>query len=143
MVKVIGPIKAVEDRVTSFNGVLGGIAVPSVLDNDSLNCKNIVSNEVIITSTTTLPSNLNFDTNTGAVTVQPNTPTGTYTFDYQICEVANPTANCATATVTIIVQNPIVANVDNSYPVQTPGTTTATTIGNVTINDTLNGQPVT
>ncbi|MCC9018419.1 HYR domain-containing protein [Flavobacterium lipolyticum] len=142
-VKVIGPIKAIEDRVTSFNGVLGGIAVPSVLDNDSLNCKNVVSNEVIITSTTTLPSNLNFDTNTGAVTVQPNTPTGTYTFDYQICEVANPIANCATATVTIIVQNPIVANVDNSYPVQTPGTTTATTIGNVTANDTLNGQPVT
>ena len=38
----------------------------------------------------------------GTVSVAPNTPVGTYTIDYTICEVANP-SNCDTGTVTVVV----------------------------------------
>ncbi|MGV7107707.1 gliding motility-associated C-terminal domain-containing protein, partial [Flavobacterium sp. U410] len=38
----------------------------------------------------------------GTVSVDPSATLGTYTLEYQICEVANPT-NCDTATVTITV----------------------------------------
>jgi len=42
---------------------------------------------------------------TGDVGVVQNTPSGTYSFDYDLCELGNP-ANCDTATVTITVSNP-------------------------------------
>ncbi|WP_173965410.1 T9SS type B sorting domain-containing protein, partial [Flavobacterium collinsii] len=79
----------------------------------------------------------------GVLTLDPNTVSGTYQITYTICEDGATPVNCSTTTATVEVKNPIVANIDNTYPVQTPGTTTATTVGNVTANDTLNGQPVT
>ncbi len=63
------------------------------------------------TSTPTGPLTVNAD---GTVSVAPNTGAGTYTIEYTICEVANPT-NCDTATVTVVVSggpNIIVLKVD-------------------------------
>jgi gliding motility-associated-like protein len=42
----------------------------------------------------------------GTVDVLPNTPAGTYTITYEICEIGAVPANCDTATVTVTV-NPI------------------------------------
>ena len=73
---------------------------------------------------------------TGTVDVKPNTPAGTYVFDYTICEKAN-TSNCASATVTVTVgAAPIVATPDTYAGINgASGTTTASVI----VNDTLNG----
>ena len=72
------------------------------------------------------------DVATAQVSVPANTPAGTYTIEYSICEKATP-SNCDTAIATVVVGNPIVANDD----------TIAATGGNVLSNDTLNGAAVT
>ncbi|WP_194138727.1 HYR domain-containing protein [Flavobacterium hungaricum] len=140
-VTIVGPIKAENDSVSSFNGIEGGIAIVSVLDNDFLNCSKVSNNDINLSLSTTLPSALNFNTTTGAVSVNPGTPTGTYTFNYSICEKAN-TANCSTAVVTIEVVNDLIANADNSFGTKTSGASEVN-VGNVTNNDTLNGVIVT
>ncbi|WP_456315731.1 HYR domain-containing protein, partial [Pseudomonas shirazensis] len=138
-VKVVGPIKANDDIVSNINGYSGGTAVSNVLDNDLLNCNNVIGNDVTITLAGTLPSVLNFDTTTGAVTVKPLTPAGNYTFDYTICEKINNT-NCSTATVKISVIAPVidaVTETTTSINGNTGGTTPT-----LVANDTLNGNPV-
>ncbi|TDO77976.1 gliding motility-associated-like protein [Flavobacterium chryseum] len=138
-VKVVGPIKANDDIVTNFNGYSGGTAVSNVLDNDLLNCTNVIGNDITITLATALPSALNFNTTTGTVTVNPLTSAGNYTFDYTICEKLNPT-NCSTASVKITVVAPIIdAITETTTSINgTTGGTTATVVA----NDTLNGNPV-
>ncbi|MDV7401666.1 hypothetical protein RZS08_60160, partial [Arthrospira platensis SPKY1] len=77
---------------------------------------------------------------TGIVSVDPGTPAGTYTIEYQLCEVLNP-ANCDDATVTVTVIAPeIVANDDPFGPVN--GYDGDPNAGNVLDNDLLNGAPV-
>ncbi|NJS15532.1 MAG: hypothetical protein HC788_14210 [Sphingopyxis sp.] len=62
---------------------------------------------------TVLPVGLAFDPATGDVSVNPGTPAGTYSFDYQICERLNPT-NCAAATVSVtVIAAPVVATPDS------------------------------
>ena len=51
------------------------------------------------------PQGISFNTATGEVIVAPGTPSGSYTFDYQICDKLDPTI-CDIATVTV----PVVAN---------------------------------
>ena len=94
---------AVDDDFTDspVAGNTGGV-VPnvSVLDNDSLNGLDITLSEVTITADANGPFIINTD---GTVSVNPNTPAGTYTMDYDLCEIAVPD-NCATATVTVLVE---------------------------------------
>jgi len=68
-----------------------------------------------------------------------NTPSGTYTLEYEICEVGANPANCDLTTVDILVENPIDAVVDDftSSPVAVGESTSS-----VVANDTLNGDPV-
>ncbi|MFK7002220.1 gliding motility-associated C-terminal domain-containing protein, partial [Flavobacterium oreochromis] len=72
-----------------------------------------------------------------------NTPSGTYSVTYQLCESDPVTGNnlvptnCDTATATVVVNNPIVAKSDND---QIPAGTTGHVI--ITANDTLNGKPI-
>ncbi|MBF4506874.1 DUF11 domain-containing protein, partial [Flavobacterium sp. JLP] len=139
-VKVVGPIKANDDKISSFNGNTGGTAVSNVLSNDLLNCNNIVRSDVDLILSSPLPSVLTFDTISGAVTVKPNTPAGTYSFNYQICEVSN-SGNCSTATVEIIVTNPVIDAVTETTA-SVNGTIGGTTSVSLTANDTLNGNPV-
>jgi uncharacterized repeat protein (TIGR01451 family) len=69
--------------------------------------------------------------------VPAGTPAGTYTINYQICENNNPT-NCATASVTIVVDPAaIAATNDNAGPVN--GANGAPNIVNILTNDVLNG----
>src|SRR5690606_19262476 len=75
----------------------------------------------------------------GTITVSPNTPAGTYTYPYTICEVLNP-SNCDDAVATILVEPaPIVA--ENDTPPSIDGHTGGRT-PSVLVNDELNGSPV-
>ncbi len=69
--------------------------------------------QVTITSTPTGPLTVNAD---GTVSVAADTAPGTYTIDYTICEVADPT-NCDTATVTVeVIPGPnMIDAVDDDY----------------------------
>ncbi|UOF16265.1 Ig-like domain-containing protein [Lysobacter capsici] len=133
-------ILAVDDTGTPVNGSTGGTAVADVRGNDLLNGAPVVAADVTLTQVSTTNPGVTLNTTSGAVTVAPGTPAGTYTLVYQLCEVLNPT-NCDDATVTVTVNAaPIVANDDTGTPVN--GRTGGTAVPDVRVNDTLNGNPV-
>ena len=131
----------------ALNGYSGGIAISSVLVNDTLNGSLVTQSQVIITLTSTLPSGIVFNTATGSVSVNSGTPAGTYSFTYSICEIGANPANCDTATVTILVSAPpIVAQTDDFTSTPINGYEGGI-IGNIFDNngnglDTLNNLPV-
>ncbi|UNK42040.1 Ig-like domain-containing protein [Luteimonas sp. S4-F44] len=133
-------IVANDDSYGPVNGATGDPSVGNVLDNDTLNGVPATIDTVTIT-VGTLPTGIVVDPSTGVVGVAPGTPAGSYTFDYTICEVLNP-SNCDTATVTVVVEAAeIVANDDSYGPVN--GATGDPSVGNLLDNDTLNGVPAT
>jgi gliding motility-associated-like protein len=110
-------IDAVADtNTTAVNGLTGGDAGINVMDNDTLNGLPLNPNDVVLTSTPNGPLTINPD---GTVSVAPNTPAGSYTVDYTICEKLNPT-NCDTTTVTIVVSAPAVV-ADSSISITKEG----------------------
>lgn len=77
--------------------------VLSLGNNDTFGGGALPSTDVYsVASGSSLPPELTLDTDTGSVGIVPNTPAGTYSFQYQVCETASET-NCdvATATVTL------------------------------------------
>ena len=107
-----------------------GTSTKSVIDNDHIGTATTTTHTVTIgvvtpatpkapgTATPTL------DTHTGKITVPNNTPAGTYTIVYQICEKLNP-GNCSSATATIVVHRtpapiPAAANDEATTPINTP-----------------------
>ena len=139
-VTVVGPIKANDDTVSSLNGFSGGVAISNVLSNDLLNCSAVVTSDVNVTLASSLPSVLTFNTTNGSVAVKPQTPAGTYSFDYTICEKSN-TTNCSTASVKITVVAPVIDAVTETTT-SINGNTGGTTTESLVTNDTLNGNPV-
>ena len=109
----------------------------NVLSNDKLYGNGATTSNVTI-SEVTPNANVKIDTTTGQVKVQPNTPVGTYTVTYRICDKNTPTACSNVATVTVKVTSSIDA-------INDPDQTIPTTGGTVDIlsNDKLNGNPVT
>jgi gliding motility-associated-like protein len=108
-VVVLNPIVANDDsNPIAINGYDGGVAIPTVLVNDTLNGVLVNASQVTITLTSTLPTGITFNTSTGAVGVNPQTPAGTYTFTYNLCEVGAVPANCDPATVTVVVSAAII-----------------------------------
>ncbi|MCL9771226.1 thrombospondin type 3 repeat-containing protein, partial [Flavobacterium sp. HXWNR69] len=98
-------IDAVNDTTNSINGVTGGTSTSTVILNDTLDGAAIIigTNVGQVTLTgVTIPTGLTLNSN-GTISVAPNTPSGTYTVVYQICENGATPANCDTATVTVIV----------------------------------------
>jgi gliding motility-associated-like protein len=145
-VTVLNPIDAVVDVFpTQTPSTTAPTTIGNVTTNDTLNGVPVTANNTDVTPVDNGP--LHIDSN-GVLTLDPNTPSGTYPITYTICEVNPATgvavvpANCDTVTDTVTVLNPIDAVVD-VFPTQTPSTTTPTTVGDVTTNDTLNGVPVT
>ena len=135
-------IIAVDDVVNGVNGVDGAVDVVNVLTNDLLN--GAVLDPDFVTITDINDNSLGVITInplTGSVNVAPNTPTGSYTSEYTICEILNPT-NCSTGTVTVnVVAAAIVANDDsNMDPIN--GYIGSINVLNVLDNDLLNGVPV-
>ncbi|ERJ60928.1 T9SS C-terminal target domain-containing protein [Sphingobacterium paucimobilis] len=139
---IAAPIEAKNDKY-DVNGKNGG-TTPTVLDNDKLNNKTIIPNEITLTPGNPVDSKGNPTTVVkmnpdGTITVAPNTPQGRFEYPYTICEVLNPT-NCANAVAIIEVQPaPIVAEND-TYKVE--WTRDKVTTGSVLSNDKYNEKPI-
>jgi large repetitive protein len=135
------PIAATNDDAGSVPGIAGGPNLVNALVNDSLNGQPVNINQVNLTVTSPASNpGVTLDPATGLVSVAPNTPSGTYSIGYQICEILNP-ANCATATVAVMVQAAaITAAPDAPAPVN--GANGANDVINAFTNDLLNGVPV-
>ena len=140
---VIAALVADNDSATGAFGFAGDAAVVNVLDGDTINGVGATTSDVTlrIAPSSSLPPELTFDTATGNVGVVEGTPAGSYSFDYQICETANPT-NCVTATVTIVVAEPVIsATTDSAAGID--GNAGAADIINVLDNDTIGGVSAT
>ncbi|WP_212906373.1 T9SS type B sorting domain-containing protein [Capnocytophaga stomatis] len=130
-------VKNINADNDDFTATAGG-NTGSVLNNDKYNGAYLSStNSVTITTIGTPPSGITLNPITGIVNVPSGTPSGNYSFNYQICSKVVPSL-CDTATVTVKVENVIDA-VDDDFGVQVPGTTTQTVFG----GDTLSGIGVT
>ncbi|KAF2327669.1 T9SS type B sorting domain-containing protein, partial [Flavobacterium nitrogenifigens] len=132
-------IVANDDNPAPIIGNAAQTNVINALTNDTLNGTAVNINDVTLTTTVADPTGsitLNPD---GSVDVAANTPGGTYTLTYQICEKAD-FGNCDTAIVTVVVISPIVAN-DDTY--SNIGCNTFGLVGNVLSNDLKGTIPVT
>ncbi|ATA73014.1 hypothetical protein CGC49_06820 [Capnocytophaga sp. H4358] len=108
--------------------------VGNVLDNDSLGGASVSTSTVTLTPGAFTHPNITMGTD-GNITISPNTPSGTYTGTYTICDRVN-TSNCTSTTVTVTitaVATPTVL-VANDDPV-TVTTTQSGTVINVLEND--------
>ena len=126
------PIVANDDdaSLTPVNGYTGGTAVNNVLDNDLLNGVAVIPSEVVISALSDPADGVTLDILTGAVSVAPGTPAGTYFIEYQICEVLNPT-NCDPALVTVVVYEcPTILTEPSGTAVCANGTHTMNVIAN-------------
>ena len=137
-------IAAVADTPAPISGATGG-DTPSVLVNDTLNTNPVSLSLVNLTpgTLTVLPAAGSITMNAdGTVTVAPGTTSGSYSYPYTICEIANP-ANCSGTTATIVVATQTLVAANDSGTLA-DGSAGGTVPGlNVATNDTLNGNPVT
>ena len=128
------PVNAIVANDLLINATANTSAAGNVLENDRINNLPITIDDVNITSVD--PSNplVSIDPDTGEVFVG-GVPSGTYTISYTICELGTDPedSNCSTATVTVQVENLIVAN--DGLVVSAPNNTNA---GNV-LGDNGNG----
>ncbi|PWB20648.1 hypothetical protein DCO46_20495 [Flavobacterium sp. HTF] len=133
-------IVANDDNGGPVNGVIGATNVLNVYNNDTLNNTAVNPNDVTLTLVTPDPDRALTLSPDGFVNVAPNTPAGTYTLTYQICENAD-FGNCDTAIVTVIVTSPLIVANDDNY--DNIGCNTFGLVGNVLSNDILNQSPAT
>ena len=113
------------------NGATGGTSVNNVLTGVTINGNPVNTNSVTITWNSLPPGFTG--TNSGTVTIPANTPAGTYTVSYTVCERLNQNNNCKTVTSTIIVGN------GNMIVVPTPITVPNGTIGGTSTPSVLTG----
>ena len=110
----VEPIVATPDVVTV---TAGGTSSGSVIDNDHIGTATTTTSTVSVTVVTpATPKGSGVATPTitdeGKVTVPNNTPAGTYTIVYRVCEKLNA-GNCTTTTATVVVPlTPITATPD-------------------------------
>ncbi|WP_444647858.1 gliding motility-associated C-terminal domain-containing protein [Flavobacterium columnare] len=142
-ITVYNQICAVNETTAPINGLSGGTTVP-LTANDTLNGALVTvgtapGNVQITASTVPVGSGLIVNPN-GTVSVPANTPAGTYTVNYTICEVNNP-KNCSNVNSIVVVDTPqIIAVTETTAPIN--GLSGGTTVP-LTANDTLNGALVT
>lgn len=138
---VLAALIAIDDSASGISAATGGTAVLNVFANDTLNGSAATTSNatVALASGSSVPGGLTFDTATGNVDVAAGIAPGTYTFDYTLCESANPT-NCTDATVSVTVVGVVM-------PVTDSGTgkafTASTVLSDVRANDTVNGAAAT
>ena len=93
-------IVATDDNFGPVNGG-DGSTTPSVLGNDSVNGGTVDPSAVTLTPGTSPHPGLMMNPD-GTITIAPGTPTGSYSYPYEICDRANP-GNCASAVAVITV----------------------------------------
>ena len=123
------------------NGNAGGTTTPSVLTGVVLNGQPVTDTTSVTLTWNTLPPGATGNNN-GTVTVAPNTPAGTYTVSYTVCERLNSTSNCETITSTLTIGTGSLT-VTPVTPLSVPngalgGTTTQSILTGVTLNGTPN-----
>jgi large repetitive protein len=143
------PITATGNTVTGVNGAAGQTNVLNVLTGDTINGQPATTTNAVLSvaASSTVPAQLNFDPATGAVSVNPGTPSGVYTFDYQICDAINGTSNCRVETVSVSVTGGSIASSPDTPTrgtgnVPVNGTTGSANAGNAYANDTLGGNAI-
>ena len=134
------PIQANDE--TGSAPSIGGTAISNVYANDTLNGSLVdlsyVTGNVV---TPAIPKAVGapvpvLSPESGVVTVPPNTPVGSYTITYQICEKIN-TGNCSTATATVdVTDGTIAANPDTGSVYSATG---GVAISNIVVNDSIKG----
>ncbi len=141
-VGLAAPIVPAPDAATSSAGAEGVPSILNAFDNDTLNGSPATPANTVITLApgSTVPAELTFDPATGSVGIAPGTPAGTYSFEYEICEIANPN-NCRITTVTVTVEAPAIEASDDSV-VGINGAEGADDAINAFDNDVLNGEAV-
>lgn len=105
-IQVVGPTIVANDdnySATPINATTGFTNIFNVYSNDVYNLNFVNPADVILTLINPSP-NFTINQTTGSISVNPNLPSGTYTFEYQICGNLNPT-NCDAAIVTIVIEN--------------------------------------
>ena len=138
---VTANIVATADTVTAINGASGATNVVNAFTGDTVNGVAASTTNAVLTAVTAVPSALAFDTTTGNVSVAAGTPAGTYSFDYKLCEILNPT-NCATATITVTVEaSALVATPDAVANVN--GASGAANVASAFAGDSVNGAAAT
>jgi large repetitive protein len=143
VVVTAAPIASTNDTIGGINGATGAPNVLSALTGDTLNgvAATTANVTIALAPAATVPAGLTFDTATGNTLVNANTPAGTYSFNYQICERLNP-ANCSISTETVtVVAGPIVAVNDSATGIN--GATGAANVLNVLTGDTRNASAAT
>jgi hypothetical protein len=126
------------------NAVAGTPSTPiaNVAANDTINGLQAVlgsGGNATIAAVGSLPAGIALNPATGAVTTVASLGPGTYTFQYQLCDLNTP-PDCSTATTdSVIVAAAIVATSQNGTA---PAGSTFTPIANVAANDSVNGSPV-
>lgn len=115
----------------------GASALLQVLDNDWINGEPATLDNVNLSQLTNSSNGvlrLNAD---GTVDVAPGTASGSYRLTYQICDKADP-GKCDTAVVTVFVDIREIDAVDDNFGTYNQNGV----LGNVLINDRINGIPV-
>ena len=124
-------------QITVPNGANGGTTTPSVLDGITLNGQTPTTGPTgnVTLTWNQLPPNATGNPD-GTVTIAPNTPAGTYTTSYTICERLNGNNNCHTYTTTVQVGTPDLSISPKTYliPNAAVGGTTSSVLENVTYN---------
>jgi len=144
------------DDDMSASPVNGYDGNPSVVNaytnNDTLNGAPVILSEITGSVTTpaapvTPGANVPvLNVATGVVSVPAQTPAGTYTIEYQICENLNPT-NCESAVITVVVVAPPINANDDDFTSSPINGYDGGVLGNIFDNngngeDTLNSVPV-
>ncbi len=112
----------------------GSPSVVNLYGNDTLNGGAVNAGNVVLSVTP--PTGIGVDPATGAVSVAPGTPPGTYRFPYTLCEVGDPD-NCDSATVSFTVEAAVISAGSDTYGPVTSETTQV--VGNVLGNDSIGG----
>jgi uncharacterized repeat protein (TIGR01451 family)/gliding motility-associated-like protein len=107
-------LNAIKDEVDSVVGINEVVDVINVLDNDTLDNNPLVLSDIKLEVLIPDPKGLLTLKPDGTAQIAPNTPAGTYTLTYQICEAVN-SSNCTTATTTVTVIAPEMTVTAESY----------------------------
>jgi hypothetical protein len=100
---------AVENTIVAVNDTFfmtPGSTTTTIFANDTLYGTAPTEPQITTTVLTPLPEGITLHPD-GTVTVDPEVPGGTYTFDYEICERNVVPENCSTATVVIFIESPL------------------------------------
>jgi len=105
------PTIVANDDDTGTRTVAGATNVLNILTNDTRGSYAATVPTVTISVVTPDPtSTISLNTSTGQVDIAPNSPAGTHTLTYRICETTVP-GNCDTAVITVTIEDGITTTI--------------------------------